>query len=208
MIGTRTKKVLKKPSLFAQYDLDCRGRLSALAKKPLKRELGARGGRCRVTVCYHSGTAGHVWYESLVTRPIFGQPYQRCCGPAFLAPDDKKTTTKAWVWAVLNPPTYFLIIYSAQNFNSFYQLPSNVTKRLTKNNKFELTTLSKLASYAQPRSSFYLLPFLARFLTNTKSELATLSNLASYAQLRSSFYLLPLLARFLTNTKSELTTLY
>ena len=33
LIGTRTKKVLKKPSLFAQYDLDCRGRLSALAKE-------------------------------------------------------------------------------------------------------------------------------------------------------------------------------
>ena len=45
LIGTRTKKVIKKPSLFAQYDLDCRERLSALAKEVTE----ARARRTRET---------------------------------------------------------------------------------------------------------------------------------------------------------------
>ena len=88
-------------------------------KKSLKRELGARGGHCRVTVCYHSETAGHTWYESLVTRPLFGQPYQWCCGPAFFASDDKttstNTSTNTWVRAMPTPKTSFF-------FNAYKQI--------------------------------------------------------------------------------------
>ena len=42
---------------------------ACLRSRKLKRKLSTGGGHCRVTVCYHSETAGHSWYESLVTRP-------------------------------------------------------------------------------------------------------------------------------------------